>query len=529
MGHGANDKLFITPSEYSGVYGQHGATKGAQQEKQVTVPFHMCAITYQPWTQPACLVRDGLVCDKEALVAFVQQYGKSPATGEPATMEDILDLHISRNEREQWYDSISLRKFTDHSHMVAIRPSGHVYLFETVQQLNLKPKMMRDLTTDAAFTKSDIITLQDPHDLGRRTMQHMYHVQHHLTLAHKSSTEDVNAAATGSTRALLAQLRQNQQPKEQARGAPEEEEVRRTTGTSTGRTAASFTSSSLTPRTRTEEITVDEEAVMFEALSSRQTKHAVVRLQTNFGALVLELFVNKAPRTCYNFLALCERGTYHHTTFHRNVPGFMIQGGDPTGTGRGGESIWGHPFEDELCRPSAHRHTGRGILSMANKGVNTNGSQFFITYRATPHLDAKHTVFGILLGDDSFRVLDALERVPNVPDTTRPIRPIELIEAQVFQDPFATYMERRDAKARRENPDDEERARRELKRRKREDDRTTWLGTQLPAKDASSVEAPAPLAALADEHGLAGLRARKRSTDPPPRRARRGWGDLQGW
>ena len=91
MGHGANDKLFITPSEYSGVYGQHGATKGAQREKPAIVPFHMCAITYQPWTQPACLVRDGLVCDKEALVAFVQHYGKSPATGEPTTVDEMLD------------------------------------------------------------------------------------------------------------------------------------------------------------------------------------------------------------------------------------------------------------------------------------------------------------------------------------------------------------------------------------------------------------------------------------------------------
>ena len=150
-------------------------------------------------------------------------------------------------------------------------------------------------------------------------------------MAQKPASEDVNAAATGSTRSLLAQLRQQRQPKELARDTPGEEQAARTTGTSTGRTAASFTSSSLTPRTRTEEIAVDEEAVMFEALSSRQTKNAVVRLQTNFGALVLELFVNKAPRTCYNFLALCQRGTYHHTTFHRNVPGLsLIHISEPT-------------------------------------------------------------------------------------------------------------------------------------------------------------------------------------------------------
>lgn len=542
MGHGTNDKLFITPSEYSGVYGQHGATRGAARTTSVIVPFHMCAITHQPWTTPACLRQDALVCDKAALVAFIEQYGKSPASGEPASLADVLELHIARNERGEWHDPVSMREFTDHSHLVAL-PSGYVYLHETVQQLNIKPKMMRDLITDAPFQKSDILTLQDPHAPEKRDMQGMFHVQHNLTLKQQSTGDDVNAAATGSTRALIEQLRQKREREKEPEQDVPAEAPARTTGKSTGRAAASFTSSSLTPHTRTEELAVDEEQVMFETLSSKHTKNALVRLQTNFGSLVIELFVNKAPRTCYNFVMLCRRGAYNDTTFHRNIPGFMIQGGDPSGTGRGGQSIWGKPFDDELCNANAARHTHRGVVSMANKGPNTNGSQFFVTYRATPHLDAKHTVFGQLVSersDGAFPTLDAMERVPNVSDTTQPIRPIKLIEAQVFDDPFEEYAARRDAKARRERPDDEERARRELKRKKRDEDRTTWyvatltnthrLGTKLAPKDGTSNDArhvPSMLAVAGDEHGLAGL-ARPRAP-AAPRRKVGGFGDFGSW
>jgi peptidyl-prolyl cis-trans isomerase-like 3 len=100
-----------------------------------------------------------------------------------------------------------------------------------------------------------------------------------------------------------------------------------------------------------------------------------------------------AKLTCIeNFLALCASDYYNGTIFHRNIANFMIQGGDPTGKGKGGESIYGGNFEDEI-RP-ALRHNGRGVLSMANRGPRTNGSQFFVTYVAAPHLDGKNTVFG---------------------------------------------------------------------------------------------------------------------------------------
>ena len=120
--------------------------------------------------------------------------------------------------------------------------------------------------------------------------------------------------------------------------------------------------------------------------SSRRSLHAMsVTLHTDLGTLKLEIYCDIVPRTSFNFLALAASGYYDNTLFHRNIKGFMLQGGDPTGTGKGGESIWGGKFNDEI-HPD-NKHTTRGIVSMANSGPNTNGSQFFITYAKHPHLD----------------------------------------------------------------------------------------------------------------------------------------------
>jgi peptidyl-prolyl cis-trans isomerase A (cyclophilin A) len=111
--------------------------------------------------------------------------------------------------------------------------------------------------------------------------------------------------------------------------------------------------------------------------------------ETSMGNFTIELFEQQAPKTVENFVKLAEKKFYDGVIFHRVIDGFMIQGGDPTGTGRGGP---GYQFADEF-HPQL-KHTAEGILSMANAGPNTNGSQFFITLTATPHLDGKHAVFG---------------------------------------------------------------------------------------------------------------------------------------
>jgi cyclophilin family peptidyl-prolyl cis-trans isomerase len=113
------------------------------------------------------------------------------------------------------------------------------------------------------------------------------------------------------------------------------------------------------------------------------------KFETSLGNFTIELFEKETPKTVDNFVKLAEKNFYNGVIFHRVIDGFMIQGGDPTGTGRGGP---GYQFADEF-HPSL-KHTSEGILSMANAGPNTNGSQFFITLGPTPHLDNRHSVFG---------------------------------------------------------------------------------------------------------------------------------------
>ncbi|GFS39932.1 cyclophilin-like peptidyl-prolyl cis-trans isomerase family protein [Actinidia rufa] len=133
-----------------------------------------------------------------------------------------------------------------------------------------------------------------------------------------------------------------------------------------------------------------------------------------------------------NFLALCASGYYDGTVFHRNIKGFMIQGGDPTGTGKGGTSIWGKKFNDEI-RESL-KHNARGVLAMANSGPNTNGSQFFIIYAKQPHLNGLYTVFGKVI--HGFEVLDLMEKTPTGPGD-RPLAEIRMNRVTIHANPLA--------------------------------------------------------------------------------------------
>ena len=144
------------------------------------------------------------------------------------------------------------------------------------------------------------------------------------------------------------------------------------------------------------------------AMTIDTSKKYTATIETGKGPLVLELFASDVPVTVNNFVFLAREGFYDNTTFHRVIADFMAQGGDPTGTGRGGP---GYSFADEF---TTHTH-GSGTLSMANAGPNTNGSQFFITYTPQPHLDNHHSVFGQLIeGMDVLKQLkngDAIKKI----------------------------------------------------------------------------------------------------------------------
>lgn len=161
-----------------------------------------------------------------------------------------------------------------------------------------------------------------------------------------------------------------------------------------------------------------------------------LQLHTTLGDLNLELHCDVAPKTCENFLALAEGGYYTGTSFHRAIKNFMVQGGDPTGTGKGGTSVFGRTFPDEL--DSRLLHAGRGVLSMANSGPGTNGSQFFILFKSAHHLDYKHTVFGKVVG--GFDTLTKLEKVPT-DDEDRPLQDITITGVTVFVNPYKDLLE----------------------------------------------------------------------------------------
>jgi len=155
-------------------------------------------------------------------------------------------------------------------------------------------------------------------------------------------------------------------------------------------------------------------------------KNPIVVFETNLGNFEITLKPDVAKKTCENFLGLVQKQYYDGIIFHRVIKNFMVQGGDPTGTGAGGESIWGKNFEDE-CKANV-KFDKVGLLAMANRGPNTNGSQFFITTAATPWLNMKHTIFGeVTTGYDIVKKMEDSKTGPG----DRPVQPIKIIKAYV--------------------------------------------------------------------------------------------------
>ncbi len=181
--------------------------------------------------------------------------------------------------------------------------------------------------------------------------------------------------------------------------------------------------SSDTVKEKTEEQTTstEEEIQMPESMT-------VAVMNTNMGTIEIELFADKTPKTVENFVGLANKGYYDGIIFHRVIADFMIQGGDPTGTGRGGESLWGTSFADEFV--TELRHDTPGILSMANSGPNTNGSQFFITLVPTPWLDGKHTIFGKVI--NGMNLVEDIGKVKTGAGD-KPVEDIKMINVKIEQ------------------------------------------------------------------------------------------------
>lgn len=550
------DKLYITHSEWSsedafsasagaGV----GKAKGAADTTFKRLPFNYCSLSLQPFKHPVCTL-DGTLFDIENIVPWVGKNGTNPVDGTPLKISDLIKLNFTKNGDGEYVDPVTFKVFTVNTHLVAIKSSGNVFAWDTVEQLNIKAKNWRDLVTDDEFTRKDIITLQDPQNVEARNFGSFKHlrdgtvkpadapaaestkesanqkldkIQKAKEAVAKARAErsDLNRSSTGTSKVVAAVKNGTNGPPRIASPKPAYNAAKHTTG----KAAASLTSTGFNPVTATELARLSDEEYMLKVKRVKNVGYA--RLTTNHGDIDVELYPEYAPKAVWNFIRLAQRGYYDGLVFHRNIKNFMIQGGDPTGTGRGGRSAWGTTFEDEVDGPLTFSE--RGMLAMANKGKGTNSSQFFITYRAAKHLDRKHSIFGKVVGEESMETLKVLEAV-RTDEKDRPVEDIELKGVNVLIDPFEEFMKEREEKEEKEKKEEEIR-----RAGGTEDDRTTWTGKKISGDGT-----------VVDEGGGVGkyLKARKQDSgqeevveawngaaaaEPPKKKAKGGFGSFDSW
>lgn len=436
-----------------------------------------------------------MIFDLTNILPWLKKHGTNPVDGSPLKASDLIKLNFTKNDDGEYVDPVTFKVFTDNTHLVGLRNTGNVFAYDTVDRLNIKSKNWNDLVTDEKFQRSDIITLQDPQNVSSRDLNSFKHVQNGERVLSKEQEAQkaagINTAAIGSSAKILkakeavAKARLDRETGKSGamvsnsstgagskRAAPLSNSITRTLPANaakhtTGRAAASLTSTGLTPHTGSEHATLSEEDYLLKP--KRVKISGFVTMVTTQGDLTLELYPEYAPKAVWNFVRLAKKDYYKGVSFHRNIKNFMIQGGDPTGTGRGGTSIWGKNFEDEF--EGARTHDGRGILSMANKGRDTNSSQFFITYRAVKHLDKKHTIFGRVV--EGLSALDRLEKV-QTDEKDRPTEPCRIKEIRVLVDPFEEFLKQEAEKEGAERKKEEIRLNGGA-----EDDRTTWTGKKI--------------------------------------------------
>ncbi|KAG3129800.1 Peptidyl-prolyl cis-trans isomerase-like 2 [Phytophthora idaei] len=465
----SKDRLFITQTEHKYLY---GGKKQEIRRAYKRLPFNCCAITLCPFANPVC-TREGHLFDLEAVVPYVKKHQINPVTGKPLALKELIQLHFSKNSQGEYFCPVTYKVFTDNTKIAAIATTGNVFCYEAIEELNIKPKNWTDLISGAKFKRKDIIILQDPQDFSNREIENFEHLRRAKASEHNASTTTAarNIRTNAATDRILHELEAKRAAQKDLadkikRGADgvsekdkivaslthsnmskeEEAAANKTTGSgklqysqfTAGECSSSFTSSVRAPVTNNAMALASEQELLERRwqVVRKLKKKGLVRLETTFGDINLEVDCDFVPQTVDNFMSLCQKKYYDGVVFHRVIKGFMMQGGDPTGTGRGGESIWKKPFRDEI--DSRLSHDSRGVLSMANSGPGTNNSQFFITFKACPHLDKKHAVFGRVVG--GMDVLDAVEHA-EIGAEDRPIEDVRIKNVQVFANPFQEYEE----------------------------------------------------------------------------------------
>ncbi|CCU75205.1 peptidyl-prolyl cis-trans isomerase cyp8 [Blumeria hordei DH14] len=456
------------------------------------LPFNFCAASLKPFKNPVCTL-EGTIFDIEVISQWLDKHETNPVTGKSLRKKDLIKLNIARNgdtdannsrhgcgdNKGEMIDPVTFKIFTDNTHVVAIRHGNeaNVFAWETVQKLNIEAKLWSDLVDDREFKRSDIITLQDPRSLEGRDFSKFKFLKDSNTsqvmdkeISKDLGTEDIQGEKVLKAKEALERTRKERASKKNlsqvnsststgggilTRATQIQEKIIACNAAqyTTGKAAASFTSTGLTPETSGERALLTDEEYMLRPKKVKNKGYA--RIETNYGSIKVELQTETAPKAVWNFVHLAKKGYYNGVKFHRNIRNFMIQGGDPTGTGKGGTSIWGKNLPMNLTVP-------------------------WFTTQEVLHLDRKHTIFGRVVGD-----LDTLNKLENIPgdEANRPLHDIIMTDVNIFIDPFDEFQKQKKEKEEIENQKEE------IKRLGgTEDDRTTWTGKRI--RDDNSIVRP---------------------------------------
>ncbi|KAL3314495.1 RING-type E3 ubiquitin-protein ligase ppil2 [Cichlidogyrus casuarinus] len=262
------------------------------------------------------------------ILPFLKKHKVNPVTGEKMKSGDLIKLHFHKNSNDKYHCPVTFKVFNENTHIVAIRPSGNVYAFEAVERLNLKSQNMVDLLNNVAFTKEDIIEIQDPSNLEKFDINAFYHVKN-AESKKTDAGESLIRSANPETRETLNALKESQveipdymlsnktQPTAQS---SKERDSFNTANYSTHAAAHSLTSTVMQPATRVEAAVLSDDIVRYRYVK----KKGYVRLITSHGNLNLELHCDLVPKTCENFIRLCESGYYNDTEFHRLIKHFIV-------------------------------------------------------------------------------------------------------------------------------------------------------------------------------------------------------------
>lgn len=262
----------------------------------------------------------------EAIINFIKHFKINPVTGEPTDLKSLIKLNFYKNAEGEYHCPTLFKPFTKNSHIVCNSTTGNVFSFDAIDQLNIKTKNWKDLVDDTPFQRKDLIVIQDPKKIEKFNISTFHHIKKRLRVeTEEEMIERKNPQATlktisSETKDILDQLEKNYT-------APEELTVEKIYADkfnaahySTGAVAQSFTSTAMVPVLTHEAAIIDEDLVKYE----RVKKKGYVRLATNFGPLNLELYCDTVPKTCENFIKLCNEEYYNDTKFHRSIRNFMV-------------------------------------------------------------------------------------------------------------------------------------------------------------------------------------------------------------